>query len=101
MIDALRIFPCGLSKSVEVSDVPFLTDDGEGEEALIPQRPELGFTNIRFYVEVLIREFLGTRLILHSRSMSDILCTYVHPSADCVVGWTTLSASRPGPLGRR
>ena len=21
---------------------------------------------------------------------------YVHPSADCVVGWTTLSASRPG-----
>ena len=25
----------------------------------------------------------------------------VHPSADCVVGWTTLSASRPGPLGRR
>ena len=24
---------------------------------------------------------------------------YVHPSADCVVGWTTLSASRPGPLG--
>ena len=23
----------------------------------------------------------------------------VHPSADCVVGWTTLSASRPGPLG--
>ena len=26
---------------------------------------------------------------------------YVHPSADCVVGWTTLSASRPGPLGRR
>ena len=25
----------------------------------------------------------------------------VHPSADCVVGWTTLSASRPWPLGRR
>ena len=25
----------------------------------------------------------------------------VHPSADCVVGWTTLSAGRPGPLGRR
>ena len=23
----------------------------------------------------------------------------VHPSAYCVVGWTTLSASRPGPLG--
>ena len=27
-----------------------------------------------------------------------VICT---PSADCVVGWTTLSASRPGPLGRR
>ena len=26
---------------------------------------------------------------------------YVHPSADCVVGLTTISASRPGPLGRR
>ena len=25
----------------------------------------------------------------------------VHPSAYCVVGWTTVSASRPGPLGRR
>ena len=29
------------------------------------------------------------------------VCMYVHPSADYVVGWTTLSASRPGPLGRR
>ena len=26
---------------------------------------------------------------------------HVHPSADCVVGWTALSASRPEPLGRR
>ena len=47
----------------------------------------------------------ATRFAPHAsavlRTFLNNVPSMVHPSADCVVGWTTLSASRPGPLVRR
>ena len=65
-----------------------------------PQHFGIQFGNIwRFFSRV-------TRPLVTRGKKSLYLGTYmyivhVHPSADCVVGWTTLSASGPGPLGRQ